>query len=117
MIKSAAPLLFSAFLLNACASQHNSFSAFSPRPMSLYNLASNNETVAEGVTNTQSRSFFLFIPFGNAPKIDNAAEALLQQYRGDYLTNVSVVYNQFSFFGLWSSESWQVTGDVIRVPK
>lgn len=116
MTKSALSLAL-LFLITACTSQHGSFSALSPRPMSLYNLAANNETVAESVTNTQTRYFFLFIPFGNTPKVDNAAETLLQQYRGDYLTNTTITYDEFSFFGLWGHESWQVTGDVIRVPK
>lgn len=104
-------------LVSACTSQHGSFSAISPRPMSLYNLAADNETVAESVTDTQTRYFFLFIPFGSAPKVDNAAEALLQQYRGDYLANAAITYDEFSFLGLWGYQSWQVTGDVIRVPK
>ncbi len=117
MMKTIKRLALLLFLLSGCTSLHGTFSAVSPRPMSLYNLAADNETVAENVSNTQTGYHFLFIPFGAAPKIDNAAEALLQQYHGDYLTNASITYDKFSFLGLWDKESWQVRGNVMRVPK
>ena len=46
-------------------------------------------------------------------EIDNAIEKALQQYKGDYLSNVEIEYHTIRFLPLFSHSKWIIKGDVM----
>lgn len=112
-IFAAAAILFSA----ACTTDHGKYAVVSSGPMSLYNLAANNEVVAEQVSNSEHQFGIFFIPFNSQPKIDDIIEKTVRKYQGDYMSNVNIEYRTFSLLAFYQHKTWTVTGDVVRVHK
>lgn len=104
-------------LLSACTTYEGRYGVLSSRPMSLYNLTIQNETVATEVSAQVEQTKIMLIPFGAAPKIDNAIEELVQKYQGDYMTNIEIFYHTSRFLPFYSQDRWEVKGDVMRVLK
>ena len=116
MIKKCLPTFLIIFL-SCCGTHHGNYAVISSSPMSLYNLASNNEIVAEQVSNSVSQNKILFIPLNKKPKIDNAIAKIVKKYQGDYMTNISIEEKSVSFLPLYQKTTWTITGDIIRVHK
>lgn len=115
MIKAVC--LASCLILGACTTTNGSYGVIAASPMSLYNLAITNETVAEQVSVSSAEQKILMIPFGQTPKIDDMITCLVRQYQGDYMGNVTLEHNTISLLPFYHRTEWTVTGDVLRVYK
>ena len=76
-------------------------------------IGSKIELVQKAATATVTTPIFL-IPLGTPPKDSDAMRQILEQYHGDFLTNVTVQSRSelFLFFG---SQKTTVTADVWKV--
>lgn len=104
-------------LLSCCTTHHGNFGVISASPMSLYNLAANNEVIAEQVSSSVSQTKILFIPMSTSPKIDNAIAKIVKKYQGDYMTNINLEEENIKIFPFYQKTIWTITGDIIRIPK
>ena len=107
--------LASLFLLSACTTREGLYGVLSSRPMSLYTLTEQAQTVASQVHAEVSYTQFLLIPLDDAPKIDNAIEELVQKYQGDYMSNIEIKYHTVRLLPFYGKSTWSVTGDIMRV--
>lgn len=112
-----AVFLLSCLMLGACTTANGSYGVIAASPMSLYNLAADNEIVAEQVSVSSARSEFFMIPFGDAPKLDDMITRLVKQYQGDYMGNVALERHKISLLPFYQRTEWTITGDVLRVYK
>ena len=100
-------------LLSACTTSEGRYGILTSRPTPLKYFEQNNHIIKEQITTSTSEGWFLFIPFGETPKLDNAIEKALQQYKGDYLSNVEIEYHTIRFLPLFSHSKWIIKGDVM----
>lgn len=108
-------LLLLSMTLAACSTKTSYFEAISSEPFSLYTMTADNPVIVEGAETKIYRNMFIFVPTGYMPALEDAVEQILQENRGDYLTNVKVKHTTINFMFLYYHNSWHVKADVNRV--
>lgn len=105
-------LLFVLLSLTACTTHIGNFSALATGTYRGENIDSKH-LVKNNAEGKSCRTWFLFIPFGAAPKVDQAVSEALSQMNGDIMTNARLYETWWSVF-LFSGGCYKMEGDVYR---
>lgn len=108
---SAAGLALACLLLAGCTTRHGTFTVLSTKNTEISRVDLKRVTFTRNVTGKDGRFWFLFIPFGSAPLLENAADDCLEKGRGDFMTS-AVIYRTAWTVILFSYTSWSLEGDV-----
>ena len=97
--------------LSACRSEEGRFTILSTKNVELSRIDLKRVSVQRGITASEGRLWFLFIPFGGSPSVLRLSDECLSKGRGDFMVNA-----RLDSFGwtclLFSWGSLEVTGDV-----
>lgn len=97
--------------LPACKSELGRFTILSTKNVELSRVDLKRISVQRGITASEGRFWFLFIPFGGSPSVLRLSDECLNKGRGDFMVNARV--NEFGWTCLlFSWGSLEVTGDV-----
>lgn len=105
-------LLFALVSLTACSTHIGNFSALATGTYRGENIDSKH-LVKNNAEGSSCRTWFLFIPFGAAPKVDQAVSEALSQMNGDIMTNARLYETWWTIF-LFSGGCYKMEGDVYR---
>lgn len=98
--------------LTACTTHIGNFSALSTGNYRGENIDSKH-LVKNNAYGEDCRTWFLFIPFGSAPKIDLAISDALTPLNGDFLSNTRLYSSGWSIL-LFSHGCYKIEGDAYR---
>lgn len=105
-------LMFALLSLTACSTHIGNFSALATGTYRGENI-DGKHLVKHNAEGSSCRTWFLFIPFGAAPKVDQAVSEALSQMNGDILTNSRLYETWWSIF-LFSGGCYKIEGDAYR---
>lgn len=105
-------LLFALMSLTACSTHIGNFSALATGTYRGENIDAKH-LVKNNSEGSSCRTWFLFIPFGAAPKVDQAVSEALSQMNGDIMTNARLYETNWSVL-LFSGGCYKMEGDVYR---
>lgn len=111
-MKKLVLLLIALMSLTACSTHIGNFSALATGTYRGENIDSKH-LVKSNAEGSSCRTWFLFIPFGSAPKVDQAVSEALSQMNGDIMAN-SRLYETWWSFILFSGGCYKLEGDVYR---
>jgi hypothetical protein len=94
-----------------CATRQGTFTVLSTKNTEISRVDLKRVNFTRNVEGKDSRFWFLFIPFGSAPTIENASDECLERGSGDFMTS-AVIYRTAWTVILFSYGSWMVQGDV-----
>jgi hypothetical protein len=98
-------------LSSACTSRQGSFTILSTKNVEISRVDLKKVDFTRNVEGTDGRFTFLIIPFGSAPKIEEAVDICLESGGGDFMTSAVLYHTSWSVI-LFGWESWTVEGDV-----
>jgi hypothetical protein len=98
-------------LLSGCAIRQGDFTILSTKNVEISRVDLKRIDFTRNVKGSDSRFWFLFIPFGAPPLLEEAADAALEKGGGDFMTS-AVVYSTAWHAVLFGWESWTIKGDV-----
>lgn len=98
-------------LLTACTTRQGTFTVLSTKNSELSRADLKRIHFQRNVTGSDGRFWLLFIPFGSAPRIENAIDECLESGKGDFMTSAVLYSTDWSIL-LCSYGSWTVEGDV-----
>jgi hypothetical protein len=104
-------LALSLLCLPACASRGADFTILSTKNVELSRVDLQNMEFSRNIEASDSRFWFLFIPFGAAPDMEEAVDHCLEQGGGDFMTS-AVVYESAWSVILFSYSDIRIKGDV-----
>lgn len=104
-------------LISACTTNMGNFNTIATRPMSLYTLTAQNETIAKDKKSEISQHVAVVIPFSKAPTITDAINQILDREKADYLTNVDIQLTTMRLMIWYKYTAWKIEGDAVRVYK
>ncbi|BBM86152.1 hypothetical protein [Candidatus Uabimicrobium amorphum] len=100
---------------SGCSSKLAEYSIISSRTLGDSNtLVFTSESQAQRVSGSSSRVWFLFIPFGEAPRIQYAIDNALNNGQGDFIENAELSSSWWSIL-LFSYGSYSIDGTGRRV--
>lgn len=105
-------LIFALLSLTACSTHIGNFSAFSTGTYRGENIDAQH-LVKSNAEGSSCRTWFLFIPFGAHPKLDQAASEALSEMNGDFMANARLYDTWWSVI-LFSGGCYKLQGDVYR---
>lgn len=94
-----------------CASRLGDFTLLSSKTVEISRVDLKKVTYSRGIEGSDGRFWFLFIPFGNAPSLEEAVDAALENGNGDFMTSAVIHRTSWTII-LFSWESYAVSGDV-----
>ncbi|MBI3725660.1 hypothetical protein HY251_17170 [bacterium] len=103
--------LAAATSLAACGAEQGRFTVISTRNVELSRVDLKHIPLKRGVSGSDGRFWFLFIPFGGAPTINNAIDDCLKSGDGDFMVSTRVKSFGWTIL-LFSWESFSAHGDV-----
>ena len=108
----AALILCAAVLASSgCAVRHGTFTVLSTKNTEISRIDLKRVNFTRNIRGKDSRFWFLFIPFGSAPTLEEACDECLERGHGDFMTS-AVVYRTAWTVILFSYGSWTIDGDV-----
>ncbi len=110
-IISIISILILGILSSACTSRQGSFTILSTKNVEISRVDLKKVDFTRNVTGKDGRFTFLIIPFGSAPKIEEAVDICLEKGGGDFMTSAVLYHTSWSVI-LFGWESWTVEGDV-----
>jgi len=111
-MKKLLVLLFALLSLTACTTHVGNFSALATGTYRGENI-DGKHLVKHNAQGESCRTWFLCIPFGSAPKVDQAVSEALSQMNGDILANSRLYETGWSVL-LFSGGCYKVEGDAYR---
>ena len=97
--------------LAGCTTREGTFTVLSTKNSEISRVDLKRIQFQRNVAGGDSRFWLLFIPFGSAPKIENAVDECLENGKGDFMTSAVLYSTDWSIL-LFSYGSWTVEGDV-----
>lgn len=98
-------------LLAGCATRQGTFTVLSTKNTEISRVDLKRVHFTRNVSGQDSRFWFLCIPFGSAPLLEEAADECLEKGHGDFMTS-AVIYRTAWTVILFSYGAWRVEGDV-----
>lgn len=98
--------------LTACSTHIGNFSALSTGTFRGENI-NGQHLIKANAEGSSCRTWFLFIPFGEAPRVDQAVSEALSQMNGDIMTNARLYGSWWSII-LFSRGCYDLQGDAYR---
>jgi len=111
-MKKLLVLLFALLSLTACSTHVGNFSALATGTYRGENIDSKH-LVKHNAKGESCRTWFLCIPFGAAPKVDEAVSEALSETNGDILANSRLYDTGWSIL-LFSGGCYKIEGDSYR---
>jgi len=105
-------LIVALVVFSGCSTHIGQFSALSTGIYKGENIDSKH-LVKANAEGSSCRSWFLFIPLGSAPKVDQAVSEIMSQLSGDIMTNARLYETGWSIL-LFSRGCYILEGDVYR---
>lgn len=105
----AALLIGTMFSTAGCSTRIGDFSFISTGTPQYTKMT--NAPVKQRITGSDSRMWFLFIPLGGKPSLEEAVDRCLDKGRGDYIERARFYSTRWSLL-LISSGGYKVVGDV-----
>jgi hypothetical protein len=96
---------------SACAVRQGDFTILSTKNVEISRVDLKRIDFQRNLEGSDGRFWFLFIPFGSAPTLEDACDRCLEAGNGDFMTS-AVIYSTGWTVILCSWESWSVKGDV-----
>ncbi len=104
--------IFLAFFLAAgCTLRQANFTVLSTKTVEISRIDLKKVDLVKNRQGKSSRLWFLFIPFGGPPTLEDAVDRCLENGGGDFMTSSVFYTNNWSIL-LFSYGSWIVKGDV-----
>ncbi len=94
-----------------CATRQGTFTVLSTKNTEISRVDLKRVTFTRNVYGKDSRFWFLFIPFGSAPTLEEACDTCLERGHGDFMTS-AVIYRTAWTVILFSYGAWTLEGDV-----
>ena len=94
-----------------CTTRHGTFTVLSTKNTEISRVDLKRVTFTRDVRGKDSRVWFLCIPFGSAPTLEEAADRCLEKGHGDFMTS-AVIYRTGWSILLFSYGAWTLEGDV-----
>lgn len=113
-IKKLIICLFCIFIASACTRSDGSYSVLTDRPISLQALTHPNSKIISASA-VSRRHVAILVPFSKAPSVTDAIEAVIQQYKGDYLADAEVKLVNVQLMFWYHYKAWEVSGTVMRI--
>lgn len=111
LVRNTLLLLVTLTLFSGCAARQGDFTLLSTKNVEVSRIDMKNVDLERNTKGSDGRFWFLFIPFGPAPTLEEASDDALEEGGGDFMTS-AVVYRRQYHLGLFGWESWIVKGDV-----
>lgn len=100
--------------LAGCSISQGQYSFISTKPIHLQELiAKNTPTIWSQALSRQH--VIALIPLSEAPTAEAAINLLLNEYKGDYLSNVNIRLTGIQILPLYHYRSWRISGTIMRV--
>jgi hypothetical protein len=100
-----------ALLAAGCTVRQANFTLLSTKNVELSRVDLKKIDLVRNRDGSSSRFWFLFIPFGGQPTLEDAVDDCLENGGGDFMTSGVLYTNDWSLL-LFSYGSWKVQGDV-----
>ena len=106
------PLVCCALLLltSGCATRLGDFTIISSKNVEISRVDLKTVQYKRNIQGSDGRFWFIFIPFGGAPNIENAVTDACNEGEGDFVTSATIY--RISWWFIFGWESYEVEGDV-----
>lgn len=101
-------------VLGGCSISQGQYSFVSTKPVRLQSLISQNSPGRWSQALSRQHVIAL-IPLSEAPTAEAAINLLLDEYKGDYLSNVNIRLTGIQILPLYRYRSWRISGTVVRI--
>lgn len=101
-------------ILGGCSVSQGQYSIISTKPVRLQSLIVQNSPGTWSQALSRQHVIAL-IPLSEAPTPEAAINLLLNEYKGDYLSNVNIRLTGIQILPLYRYRSWRISGTVVRV--
>lgn len=100
--------------LCGCSVSQGQYSFISTKPVRLQSLVTRNspQTWSQALSR---QHIVALIPLSEAPTPEAAINLLLNEYKGDYLSNVNIRLTSIQLLPLYRYRSWRISGTVVRI--
>jgi hypothetical protein len=98
-------------VFTGCTTEQGRFTILSTHDVEMSRVDLKHAPTQHDVSESDGRAWFLFIPLGTTPTVNNAIDKCLKEGRGDFMTSARVKSTWWTIL-IFSWESYRVTGDV-----
>lgn len=104
-------LIIVSTLFSGCTVRQGDFTLLSTKNAEISRVDLKKIDFKRNVEGSDGRFWFLFIPFGSKPSLQEACDRCLENGNGDFMTS-AVIYSTGWHAILFGWESWTIKGDV-----